>query len=517
MAENPPAAAPVVDDDDDSDEEVEKPKLKERVINGAKNFARLTVMPVIAGGLMVKQYFFKAAPPKPAMQVEELMRTQGFVPKHLHMIYNTFYTIGNTGEGEKLNEMDHVPRNNLSVLIKERKEWVEPLLDCLAQLGGCLPDDPDDEEEEVMVAWDDFLYMFLRFNSLTREELAQFMFMAIVKILRQERDDFGTFHYISDVHLDHFYERYRKCTIPAFSPRDVWFKDLELRRYYASDFVEVTQRFSVLLNPAVHLQRETRRDIPSTSFWDKFDQETSYNRKLTIEFFMMKKTHVFLRGEPPLRETCDLLLPTALGYDPAIHYHKPEKPKATLAAREYEANRLKALEAKKLLLAKKKHDPLKIPLELMPNSKGVRTELGRSAKEQQVKTINGRIQPPVLNKRPDVHPDTVGKALSVSLTSAKVAQKFDHHVKQLQYQLQMNQEQQLAGNPSQAALYGKKKEEDGVQPGSVPGTVPSASRAKSPQPGGYRPNQPKKLRQPPPVASVDLPRWMRDIPLKYLD
>ena len=34
------------------------------------------------------------------------MRTQGFVPKHLHMIYNTFYTIGNTGEGEKLNEME---------------------------------------------------------------------------------------------------------------------------------------------------------------------------------------------------------------------------------------------------------------------------------------------------------------------------------------------------------------------------------------------------------------------------
>ena len=30
---------------------------------------------------------------------------------------------------------------------------------------------------------------------------------------------------------------------------------------------------------------------------------------------MIRKTHVFLRGEPPLRETCDLLLPTAMGSD----------------------------------------------------------------------------------------------------------------------------------------------------------------------------------------------------------
>merc|ERR1719201_1677286 len=433
------------------------------------------------------------------------------------MIYNTFYSVGNAGEGEKLNEMGHVPAKNLHVMIGERKEWVQPLLECLAQLGGCLPEDPDDPDEEVMVSWDNFLYMFLRFNSLTREELSQFMFMSIVKILRQEDENFSTFHYLTDVQLDTFYERYRKCTIPAFSPRDVWFRDLELRRYYASDFVEVTQRFAVLLNPAQHLQREMRRDIPSTGFWDKFDHETSYNRKLTIEFFMMKKTHVFLRGEPPLRETCDLLLPTALGYDPSIHYHKAPPPKATLAAREHEANRMKAVEAKKLRMESKKHNPLMLQKELFqtPGAGPQRTELGRSAKEQAVKTINGRIQPPVLNKRPDVHPDTVGKALSVSLTSAKVAQKYEAHVKMLHTQLQLNQEQAMGGNPAKAALYAaKKKDDDGLQPGSVPGTVGSASRSQSPK-GPQK--APKKIRQPPPVASVDLPRWMRDIPLKYLD
>ncbi len=27
-------------------------------------------------------------------------------------------------------------------------------------------------------------------------------------------------------------------------------------------------------------------------FWDNFDHELSYNRKLTQEFFMIRKTHV---------------------------------------------------------------------------------------------------------------------------------------------------------------------------------------------------------------------------------
>merc|ERR1719460_2736528 len=169
---------------------------------------------------------------------------------------------------------------------------------------------------------------------------------------------------------------------------------------------------------------------------------------------------------------------------------------------------MKAAEAKKLSRAAKTHNPLMLPKELFskPGAPGPqKTDLGRSAKEQEVKTINGRIQPPVLNKRPDVHPDTVGKALSVNLTTARVAQKYDAHVKMLELQLQMNQEQHMGPGLKK---YVKKEEEDGVQAGSLPGTVKSPKGAQA---------APKKVRQPPPVASVDLPRWMRDIPLKYLD
>merc|ERR1711871_1837852 len=125
----------------------------------------------------------------------------------------------------------------------------------------------------------------------------------------------------------------------------------------------------------------------------------------------------------------------------------------------------------------KKHNPLMLQKELFNTGGQQKTELGRSAKEQEVKTINGRIQPPILNKRPDVHPNTVGKALSVSLTTARVAQKYDAHVKMLEMQLKINQEQQMGGSAS-AKMFTKKETDDGVQPGSVPG---STSRSPSPK------------------------------------
>jgi hypothetical protein len=237
-----------------------------------------------------------------------------------------------------------------------------------------------------------------------------------------------------------------------------------------------------------------RSGIPQLAFWDSFDHETSYNRKLTMEFFMIRKTHCFLRGgEPPLRETCDLLLPAAMGYDPAEHYTHPLPPKITLAARETEANRQKAAAAKKKALYTKP-DVMAIPMELRPkNLQGGHNELGRSANEQTVKTVNGRIQPPELNKRPDVHPDTVGKSLSLSLQRAVAEQKYEHHVQTMQFQLQMNMQQQMGGKDSR---YNLKKDN----------TMQSSGMSAPP----------KKMRQPPPVASVDLPRWMRDVPLKFL-
>merc|ERR1719310_1036904 len=67
------------------------------------------------------------------------------------------------------------------------------------------------------------------------------------------------------------------------------------------------------MNPCVHLLRELQGHMPSLDFWDNLDRGEVYNRKVTHEFFMIKKFHVFLRGEPPFRESCDMLLPDALG------------------------------------------------------------------------------------------------------------------------------------------------------------------------------------------------------------
>lgn len=231
------------------------------------------------------------------------MVTIGINPKHLLQIYKTFHWLVQLKEKDFVQVVRVIPRSHLIYLVKTRRADVEGLLMALAEMGNCLDGD--------MMTWDKYLYCLLRFASLTRVELAQWYFFVASKQVCSR-----TIHYLTDAQLDDFFEQYRESRVPAFSAREVFFRKLELPRYYAADFVEAMQRFPQLLNPAIHLQRSIRAVLPTTSFWNQFDSELAYNRKLTLEFFMIEKTHVFLRGEPPLRETCDLLLPEALGYDP---------------------------------------------------------------------------------------------------------------------------------------------------------------------------------------------------------
>jgi hypothetical protein len=246
------------------------------------------------------QFLLRSAPPHTLLEVQDLCVSLGVKPRHLLEIYKTFHWLGQLREDTVIQVVREVPREHLIYLVHTRRPEVEGLLTGLMEMGGCLEGEP--------VPWDKFLYTLLRFCSLTRVELAQWYFFCATRQVNSR-----TIHYLTDEQLDEFFMQYRETRVPAFSAREVFFRQLELPRYYAADFVEAMQRFPQLLNPAIHLQRSIRAALPSTTFWNAFDQELAYNRKLTLEFFMIEKTHVFLRGEPPLRETCDLLLPIALG------------------------------------------------------------------------------------------------------------------------------------------------------------------------------------------------------------
>jgi hypothetical protein len=123
-------------------------------------------------------------------------------------------------------------------------------------------------------------------------------------------------HYLTMQQLIEFYSFYARCPVTSFNTRAIDFTRFPHRRYYVEDFTEVIQRFTVLLNPIVHLQRSIQEFLPSITFWDNFKRTEVVCRKITQEYFRMAKTRCFLWGEPPFRETCELLAPEALGFEP---------------------------------------------------------------------------------------------------------------------------------------------------------------------------------------------------------
>eukprot|EP00397_Hematodinium_sp_SG-2012_P026673 GEMP01027966.1.p1 GENE.GEMP01027966.1~~GEMP01027966.1.p1 ORF type:complete len:473 (+),score=81.14 GEMP01027966.1:37-1455(+) len=244
----------------------------------------------------------RPGPPKPTKDVEELLISLSMQPKHLHQLYRIFHALKQGASDSTMLESGQIRAESLIEIVPERKVWVEKILVNLCQLGACTD----------VLDWDTFLYLMLRFCSLSKVELAQCMFFIIVKEVKS-----WTVHFLTSVQLQEFYEKYAKCPIASFSTKDISFaRHMPLSRYYISDFVESCHRFSQLLNPAIHLQRAFQAALPSMDFWNNYDRMEVYNRKITLDFFKLRKTHFFLRGIPPFRESCDLLLPDTLGAEP---------------------------------------------------------------------------------------------------------------------------------------------------------------------------------------------------------
>mmetsp|Transcript_69075 Transcript_69075/g.225199 ORF Transcript_69075/g.225199 Transcript_69075/m.225199 type:complete len:548 (-) Transcript_69075:19-1662(-) len=243
----------------------------------------------------------KGAPPEPEEEVVLLLKSLKLNKGHLLQIYDVFHFLKQT-EDEEVIVVDAtwVEPESVRRLIKDRRKWVLKLLTRLLDLGGC--------KEEV--TWNNYLWIFLRFCSLNRVELAQALFLLI-----QAEVASPTVHYIDSVQLREFYNFYQACPVPAFNTQGVNFDKLPMTRFYASDFVELTQRFECLMNPLVDLQRVIQSHVPSKDFWDQAEGQL-FCRKISFDFFVMGTSRLHLRGEPAFRETCDMLLPDALGAIP---------------------------------------------------------------------------------------------------------------------------------------------------------------------------------------------------------
>mmetsp|Transcript_78630 Transcript_78630/g.168516 ORF Transcript_78630/g.168516 Transcript_78630/m.168516 type:complete len:486 (-) Transcript_78630:68-1525(-) len=242
--------------------------------------------------------FLQGSPPEPCEEVQALLMSLRIKPGHLLKLYGRFIAIRQTEVEELVTRAWECDIESVVKMVPERRKWVARLMRSLLRLG----------EVEESVSWDQFLWIFLKFCSLNRVELCQALFLICLKEGRG-----NTLHYASAGDLQEFFKMYKECPVPAFNTEAIDFDKLPLTRYYASDFAELMQRFSVLLNPILHLQQVLQSQLPSSDFWDNSDPSSSFCRKITFEFFTMNPTRVYLRGEPPFRETCDMLAPDALG------------------------------------------------------------------------------------------------------------------------------------------------------------------------------------------------------------
>lgn len=245
--------------------------------------------------------FAKSSPPEPNPEVALYLESINIQQRHLLTIYNVFHALKGLEEDDSFYTVYAVNAEVLPVLIEDRRKWVLKLLKCILKLGGC----------EREATWDKFLWVMLRFCSLNKVELAQALFLCILRIR-----DSTTYHYIRYYELGEFFAIYRNCPVRSFDTADINFDLLPTRRYYASDFAELLMRYPVLLHPMLHLQQCLQLKLPGLDFWDNSTESVSFCRKITFDFFLMETGRIFLRGEPPFRETCDMLCPDALGAVP---------------------------------------------------------------------------------------------------------------------------------------------------------------------------------------------------------
>jgi hypothetical protein len=236
----------------------------------------------------------QGAPTEPTDQVKELIANVGLSQGEISRIYQVFLRLRVRDGNKRLANQPILTSTATVHILGTSKEQVEILLKNVLQLGGCYEH----------IDWDHFLFVFIKLCSLSKVEICQLLFLIIVRELRGLE-----VHYLTSTQLDRFYERYRTEGTPAsMNCSKIHFSNFPLARYYTTDFIEVCFLYSPLLNPILILQRQFQKVIPSVRFWDSYDYLSGTNRKIGLDFFLIKRITVKMTERMSVQETCDLLL-----------------------------------------------------------------------------------------------------------------------------------------------------------------------------------------------------------------
>jgi hypothetical protein len=201
--------------------------------------------------------------------------------KELRLIYTRFTVLRAWSPSHVPLRAKELATESLDFLVTDNRglgvNWVRPILRNVVQLAGA----------GQALVWDDFLYMILRFCSLSKIELCQLMYFVIIKEVKS-----WTVDYLTCTQLAEYYEKYNDCPIEGFSCAAIHFYRLARNRYDLPSFVELCHRFHQLINPLLFLQREVRQACPYLSFWEDFNRVPYRTRRIDLDFFSVKKSYL---------------------------------------------------------------------------------------------------------------------------------------------------------------------------------------------------------------------------------
>ena len=236
----------------------------------------------------------QSAPTEPLPDVKKLVVESGLTQSDLSMIYSTYQKLRREDGRIRIQSHPTLRIEAVSSLIGSPSQEVEILLSNILELGGCYEH----------IDWNHFVYIFIKFCSLTKVEVCQLFVLIIVRECKGIDA-----HYLTSAQLDRFYDRYRKPSIPdGMNCSRIHFSNFPLSRYYATDFVEICFLYGPLVNSILFLQRKMQCVFPSIRFWDSYNYLTGSNRKITLDYFLIKKQHLTMNTSAAFQETCDLLL-----------------------------------------------------------------------------------------------------------------------------------------------------------------------------------------------------------------
>ena len=249
----------------------------------------------------VTSFFTLSAPPRPIKIVEEELSRLNMTLGDVYVIFKVFIKLKRASptalDGRQLEPFE-ISTSTISALILTAKEELEGLLKTVVLMCS----------STQTLHWDNFLYFCLQFCSMSRLELSQLMFFVIVKSIKS-----WTLHYLTSSQLGSFYGSFRDSPVDAFNTRLIEFGQLSFGRYYISDFVELSLKHTQLVNPLIYLQRNFQQQLPGLRFWDRDTRLVVSNRRVTLDFFLLQKTKLFIsERDTVFNETCVSLLPESL-------------------------------------------------------------------------------------------------------------------------------------------------------------------------------------------------------------